>query len=48
VEDINAAVEKVLSLQCSIFSPVTKVGGTIEMATIADPFGNHIGFIAGA
>jgi predicted enzyme related to lactoylglutathione lyase len=48
VEDISAAVEKAISLGATIFSPVANVGGTIEVAIIADPFGNHIGFITGA
>ena len=48
VADIHAAAEKAVLLGGTIFSPVTNVGGTIETATIADPFGNHIGFITGA
>ena len=48
VEDIGAAVENAVSLGATIFSAVAKVGGTIEVAIIADPFGNHIGFITGA
>ena len=47
-EDIQAAVEKAVSLNAAIISPVANVGGTIETAIIADPFRNHIGFIAGA
>ena len=48
VEDIQAAVEKALSLGATIASPVTNVGGTTEVAVMEDPFGNHIGFITGA
>jgi predicted enzyme related to lactoylglutathione lyase len=48
VADIYAAVEKATSLGGIIFSPVNNVGGTTEVAIIADPFGNHIGFITGA
>lgn len=48
VEDIHAAVEKAVSLNAAIITPVTNVGGTIETAVVADPFGNHIGFITGA
>lgn len=48
VEDIQAAVEKAVSLQAIIISPVTNVGGTTQVALVEDPFGNHIGFISGA
>lgn len=48
VDDIQAAVEKLVSLEGTVVSPITNVGGTIEVATIADPFGNHIGLITGA
>jgi predicted enzyme related to lactoylglutathione lyase len=48
VDDINAAVEKAISLGATIIDPVQNVGGTIEVAIIEDPFGNHIGLITGA
>ncbi|MBL0356133.1 MAG: VOC family protein [Chitinophagaceae bacterium] len=48
VENIYTAVEKAVSLNATIITPVTNVGGTIETAVVADPFGNHIGFITGA
>jgi predicted enzyme related to lactoylglutathione lyase len=48
VADIRAAVEKTLSLGGKLASPVTSVGGTIEVAIVADPFGNFIGLISGA
>ena len=48
VEDIHAAVDKAVAIGAVIVSPVTNVGGTIEVATVEDPFGNNIGFIAGA
>ncbi len=48
VDDINAAVEKAVSIGAAIVSPVTNVGGTIEVATIKDIFGNYIGFISEA
>jgi len=48
VDDIHAAVEKLVSLKGTIVSPINNVGGTIEVATVADPFGNHIGLITGA
>lgn len=48
VADIQKAVEKTLSLGGKLASPITNVGGTIEVAIVADPFGNFIGLIAGA
>ncbi len=48
VDDISAAVEKAVSLQANIVSPITNVGGTTEVAVVEDLWGNHIGFIAGA
>ena len=48
VEDIHAAVEKAVGLKAKLVSPVTNVGGTIDVAVVEDPFGNHIGFITGA
>lgn len=48
VEDIRAAVEKAASIGATIIDAVHNVGGSIEVAIVADPFGNHIGFITGA
>lgn len=48
VDDINAAVDKAVSIGGTIIAPVNNVGGTIEVTTINDPFGNYIGLIAGA
>jgi predicted enzyme related to lactoylglutathione lyase len=48
VEDIHAAVGKALSIGAVICLPITNVGGPIETAAVTDPFGNTIGFIAGA
>jgi predicted enzyme related to lactoylglutathione lyase len=48
VEDIRAAVEKATSIGATIIDAVHNVGGSIEVAIVADPFGNHIGFITGA
>ncbi len=48
VADIHAAVNKAVLHSATIVSPVTNVGGSVETAVVADPFGNHIGFIAGA
>ena len=48
VDDIQAAVEKAVSLGAIIIDPAHNVGGTIEVAIVEDPFGNHIGLITGA
>lgn len=48
VEDIRAAVEKATSIGATIIDAVHNVGGSIEVAVVADPFGNYIGFITGA
>jgi predicted enzyme related to lactoylglutathione lyase len=48
VDDIYAAVDKAVSLKAIIIIPVTNVGGSIETALVEDPFGNQVGFIAGA
>jgi len=48
VEDIQAAVEKAIGLKAKLVSPVTNVGGTIEVAIVEDPFGNSVGLITGA
>lgn len=48
VDDIKSAVDKLVALQGTIVSPIANVGGTIEVATVADPFGNRIGLITGA
>jgi len=48
VDDLQAAVDKAVSLGAMIIDPVHNVGGTIEVAVLEDPFGNHIGLITGA
>ncbi|QNA43962.1 VOC family protein [Lacibacter sediminis] len=48
VDDLQAAVDKAVSLGAIIIDPAHNVGGTIEVAIVEDPFGNHIGFITGA
>jgi predicted enzyme related to lactoylglutathione lyase len=48
VESAAAAVKKFTSLGATLVQDVTNVGGTIQVAIVADPFGNHIGFIEGA
>ena len=48
VESAAAALEKFLSVGATLVQGVTNVGGAIHVAIVADPFGNHIGFIEGA
>ena len=48
VNDIQAAVNKAVEIGGIIFSGINSVGEGISVATITDPFGNHIGFIKGA
>ncbi len=48
VDDLQAAVEKLVSLKATIISPINNVGGTIGVAIVQDPFGNNIGLITGA
>ena len=48
VESAAKAVEKFVGLGATVVQDVTNVGGTIHVAIVADPFGNHIGFIEGA
>jgi predicted enzyme related to lactoylglutathione lyase len=48
VDDVDAAIKKFAGAGAEIIQPKTNVGGTINVATIADPFGNHIGLIEGA
>jgi predicted enzyme related to lactoylglutathione lyase len=48
VESTAAAVKKWLALGATLIQDITNVGGPIEVAVVADPFGNHIGFIEGA
>ncbi|MEO7922853.1 MAG: VOC family protein [Chitinophagaceae bacterium] len=48
VESVKAAVEKFAAAGALLVQDVTNVGGTIQVAIVADPFGNHIGFIQGA
>jgi predicted enzyme related to lactoylglutathione lyase len=48
VESAKAAVEKFVAAGATLVQDVTNVGGPIHIAVVADPFGNHIGFIEGA
>jgi len=48
VDDIHEAVKKFSGLGATLVQDVHNVGGEIQVAIVADPFGNHIGFIQGA
>jgi predicted enzyme related to lactoylglutathione lyase len=48
VDDIAASFEKLVQAGATIAQPVTNVGGSIEAATLTDPWGNDIGIISGA
>lgn len=45
VQDLKATIAKLKDQQVIIVQEVQNVGGNIFVATIADPFGNHIGLI---
>lgn len=48
VDNIEDSVQKLLSADAGILTPVTEVGGGIKVATVKDPFGNAVGLIQGA
>lgn len=48
VDDAQIATEKLLAIGGKLIQPRTNVGGTIHVAIVEDPFGNHIGLIEGA
>jgi predicted enzyme related to lactoylglutathione lyase len=43
--DVAAEVERVVGLGATVVSAVQDVGEGIKVATVADPFGNHLGLI---
>jgi len=45
VSEITSAVEHFLQAGAAAVSPIQDVGDGIKVATVADPFGNHIGLI---
>jgi predicted enzyme related to lactoylglutathione lyase len=48
VESVKEASQKFVDLGATLIQEATNVGGTIYVAIVADPFGNHIGFIEGS
>lgn len=48
VDDAKKAVEHFIAIGATLVQDVTNVGGTIMVAIVEDPFGNHVGFIEGA
>lgn len=45
VENADAAVAHMQSIGATVHSPVNEVGEGIKVASVLDPFGNHIGII---
>ena len=45
VNDIASAVQHFVSAGATAVAPIQDVGDGIKVATVADPFGNHIGLI---
>ena len=43
--DVAAEVARAVGLGATVVAPVQDVGEGIKVATVADPFGNHIGLI---
>ncbi len=48
VDSITEAVDRFVQSGATIVQEPTNVGGDIFVATILDPFGNHVGLIQGA
>lgn len=48
VEDVARTIDHLVSIGASIIQDKTNVGGPIFVATVEDPFGNHLGLIQGA
>ncbi len=48
VDDLAACLKKLAKGGAVVIQPATNVGGTIVVAIVKDPFGNHVGLIEGA
>lgn len=48
VDDIQSSFDKLITLGAKAVEEVHEVGGGIKVATVEDPFGNHVGLIHGA
>ena len=48
VDDAAKAAKKLTSIGGKLIQPRTNVGGTIYVAVVEDPFGNHVGLMEGA
>ena len=48
VDDVSAALDKLITSGAKLIQQKTNVGGSIEVAIVEDPFGNRIGLIEGA
>jgi predicted enzyme related to lactoylglutathione lyase len=45
VDDVAKAVARAVAAGATVVAPAQEVGGGITVATVADPFGNLVGFI---
>lgn len=45
VESIDEVIEHFIANGATVIAPIQDVGGDIKVATLADPFGNAIGFV---
>ncbi len=45
VDDIENTVKHFITAGARLVQPATNVGGAIQVAIVADPFGNNIGLI---
>ena len=43
--DVATELARVVGLGAKVVEPIQDVGGGIKVATVADPFGNHVGLI---
>jgi predicted enzyme related to lactoylglutathione lyase len=48
VDEVAVSLDKLVKQGAVVTQPKTNVGGTIFVAIVRDPFGNHIGLIEGA
>ena len=48
VDKLAEATEHFLAEGATLVRPITNVGGSVNVAIVEDPFGNHIGLIEGA
>jgi predicted enzyme related to lactoylglutathione lyase len=47
VAEMEKTIEHFVALGATVVEPAHGVGGSIQVAIVQDPFGNHIGLISG-